>query len=388
MTVVRQKRNFVVATLLRTTCDPFAQALQHADRLRFYAVGTRRPTPGIAPELTRLNPAIGLANYLAARTLSNFRAESFRFRLHPWFDRWIKPQLQPGDHLLSAFGFVNESFKWVRAHGGRTFIDAGNSHPESFWQIISEEHARWGCDYPPIARHQHERFLRMLPHVDYVLAPSEFVARSYADRGFSPEQILRNFYPLDLSCFAPSPEPRPKDRPLTLISTGSLSLRKGTPYLLEAFQMVLREIPDARLLLTQMIADNVKPVLEKYRDLPIEWSPGLPHPQLAEHLRTADIFLLPSLEDGFARTVTEALACGLPVITTPNTGASDLITPGENGEIVRIRDPRALADAILAWSERILRGDWQPRRLVDPTLLSFEHFEKTFLDQLASRGLI
>jgi glycosyltransferase involved in cell wall biosynthesis len=381
MTVPSGSKNVVVATLLRSTCDPFARALQHANRLRLYAAGTRRLTLGIAPELARLNPAIGLTNYIGTRILPEFRSESFRFRLHPWFDHWVKGQLQAGDHLLSAFGFVNESFKWVRANGGHTFIDAGNSHPENFWRIISEEHARWGCSYPPIARHQHERFLRMLPHVDYVLAPSEFVARSYLDRGFRPEQILRNTYPLDFSCFTPSCDARP-NRPLTLIATGSLSLRKGTPYLLEAFRMIRRTIPDARLLLTTAVEGNIKPVLKNCRDIPIEWAPILPHPLLAERLRSADIFLLPSLEDGFARTLTEALACGLPAITTLNTGASDFIVPGVNGEIVPIRDAQAIASAVLAWRDRILSVAWKPRPLLDTRVFSFEHFAQVFLQQL------
>jgi len=132
--------------------------------------------------------------------------------------------------------------------------------------------------------------------------------------------------------------------------------------------------------------DNVKPVLAANSDLPVEWSPSLPHPQLAERLRGADIFVLPSLEDGFARTVTEALACGLPVISTPNTGASDLIQSGVNGEVVPIRDPQAIADAVFKWAEKILSPEWQPRVLFDAEQISFGHFEKNFLSQLELIG--
>ena len=182
--------------------------------------------------------------------------------------------------------------------------------------------------------------------------------------------------------FRPHREPRPNNRPLTLICTGSLSLRKGTPYLLEAFRIVRKKIPGARLLLTEAVMDNVKLVLAANADLPVEWSPSLPHPQLAERLRGADIFVLPSLEDGFARTVTEALACGLPVIVTPNTGASDLVQSGVNGEVVPIRDPQAIADAVLKWAEKILSPDWQPRVLFDTQQFSFGHFEREFIRQL------
>jgi glycosyltransferase involved in cell wall biosynthesis len=369
-------------------CDDNARALQKQELLRFIALGTRRGTADIPPERTRLNPWIGLATYAAARTMSNFQAESFRFRLLPWFDRWVKRQLQAGDHIISSYGYTNECFKWVRRHGGKTFVDAGNSHPANFWDVLSKEHTRWHSRYPPVARHWIDRSLVMMEHVDYVLSPSSYVTNSFLARGFRPGQILSTIYAVDLSLFQPRAQPRPKSQPLTIINTGSLSLRKGTPYLLEAFRLIRQEHRSARLLLTRIIQDDLRPILARYRDLPIEWSPSLPHAQLAERLRSADIFVLPSLEEGLARTALEALACGLPIMVTPHTGANDVVTPGINGEIVPICHSRALADAVLAWGERILRGDWQPRRLVDPTLLSFEHFEKTFLDQLASRSLI
>ncbi len=379
-------RNFVVATPNRTCADPFARALERADRLRFLALGTRRGISGVPPERTRLKPAVGLVAYAAARMLSNFAAESFRFRLHPWFDRWVCAQLLPGDHILSSYGYTNACFDFVRRHRGHTFLDAGNSHPEQFWSILTEELRRWNSPYTPVARHHYERSLAMLPLVDYVLAPSSFVAKSFLDRGFSPDRVLRNIYPVDLSCFVPLPEPRPTSRPLTVISTGRLSLRKGSPYLLEAFQLVLRKHPTAQLLLTRDIETSIRPILGLYRDLPIHWAPSLPHPRLAERLRSADVFVLPSLEDGYAVTLAEALACGLPVVTTPNTGASDLVEPGVNGEIVPIRDAKAMADAILNCRDRIQHGDIpQPSNLRER--LSFETFENTFLAQLAALNL-
>jgi glycosyltransferase involved in cell wall biosynthesis len=223
--------------------------------------------------------------------------------------------------------------------------------------------------------------------VDYVLSPSSYVTRSFLDRGYKSEQVLQNVYPVDLSLFQPDPGPRPKNRPLTVINTGGLSLRKGTPYLLEAFRIILRSVPNARLLLTNQVRDDVKGILARYNDLPIEWAPGLPHPELAKRLRSADIFVFPSIEDGFAVTVAEALACGLPVVLTPNTGSRDFVQPGVNGEIVPIRDPAAVAEAVLKWWARIQQGE----RLELGGLhkkLSYEAFAATFRSQLKAIGLL
>ena len=379
---------FVVATPGRSVCDDNARALEKIGRLRFLALGTRRGTAGVPPEHTRLNPWIGLAGYAAGKILSPYRAESFRFGQLPWFDRWVKNQLIPGDHIISSYGYANESFKFARQHGGKTFVDAGNSHIANYWETISEEHRRWNCPTPPFSPQWLERSRAMLTEVDYVLSPSAYVTNSFLARGFKPEQVLKNIYPVNLSLFQPRREPRPQNQPLTIINTGSLSLRKGTPYLLEAFRMVRKKIPGARLLLTHTVQDDVKPVLARYRDLPIEWSAYLTHAQLVKRLQSADIFVLPSLEEGLVRTACQAMACGLPAILTPNTGANDFVQPGVNGEVVPIRDPQAMADAILKWAEIVMAPGYEPHVAMNQELLTFEYFERTFIGQLRAIGLV
>src|ERR1700722_3585992 len=183
--------------------DNEALALHKHHLLRFIAMGTRRGVTGLPAEVTRLRPAIGLTAYIAARTLSTFAAESFRFRLHPWFDNWVRKQMRPGDHIISSYGYANNCFKWARSHGGKTFLDAGNSYPVGFWTILKEERRRWNSPYDSFAKHHHERSLAMMEHVDYVLSASSFVGRTFLERGFKPECILPHPRPIDLSAFRP-----------------------------------------------------------------------------------------------------------------------------------------------------------------------------------------
>lgn len=349
-------KSFIVATPYRSVCDEQARALHERMYLRLYATWTRRGTCGIPRDLTRKLPMLGLAAYVGARTLPPYHAEAYRFSLYPLYDRWVASMVRPGDSVISSYCYANESFRKVRAFGGKTFLDAGNSHPDNFWEILSEEHRRWSCPYPPVPESYIRRARAMLDETDYIIAPSEFVADSFLQRGFASERILRVPYGVDLSTFTPNPIPREKNRPLTLISTGSLSLRKGTPYMLEAFRMIRKTIPDARLLLSDLKSSSILSILECNRDLPIEWSPSLEHDDLAKRLRSADIFLLPSLEDGWARTVSEASACGLPVIVTPNTGAAEFIQEGINGSVVPIRDASAIAEKAIWWWQNIKSG--------------------------------
>jgi glycosyltransferase involved in cell wall biosynthesis len=362
-----------------------ARALADLGMLRFLAMGTRRGAKDVPADVTLLNPKIGLAAYFAARTMSVFKAESFRWRLNPWFDSWVRRHLVPGDHILSSFGSTNASFDWARRNGGKTFLSAGNSHPENFWNLLAEEHRRWNCPLPPISRFHIERSKRMLPLTDYVFAPSSFVADSFLSRGFTPAQMLKDVYPVDFSCFTPPLQARDPGRPLTIVATGGLSLRKGAPYMLEAFRLVRQKHPSARFRITRIIHDSALEIVARYRDLPVDWSPSLPHPQLAELLRTSDIFVLASLEEGMARTALEAMACGLPVVLTPNTGSADYVTQGVNGEIVPIRDARAMADAILKWADLILAGR-RPECVLDTARFSYDAYARHFEAELRAKG--
>lgn len=368
---------FVVAVPFRTDYyNNYARILENAGMLRKCLLWTRNGFPHVPTERHELFPLLGLLAYAAARTLPPYPAESLRFALHPAFDAWASSKLLPGDHVLSSYGYANKCFRKARAGGGLTFLDGGNSHPAHFWELLTEEHKRWNCPYPPVAPIHHRRSLKMMEDVDYVLSPSNFVSKSFLDRGFHQKQILPVFFPVDLSKFAPATAERPKDRPFTIINTGGLSLRKGTPYLLEAFRIIKKSVPDVRFLLTNSATDSIKPILCQYKDLPIEWASYLPEQELGERLRSADLFILPSLEEGLVRTALQAMATGLPCILTPNTGANDYILHGENGSVVPIRDPQAIAEEACAWWEKI-RSGYRIDPLGITEKLSFERLSTT-----------
>lgn len=382
-----RKPRVVMVLPFRTNyyCD-YARYLEEVGWLRLILLGTRRPMPGV-PETRQIRqPLFGLWFYLAARLFSPYQGEALRFGTYPLFDFWASKKIQPEDIVFSSYGYANRCFRIARRHGGMSWLDAGNSHPQSFWKILADEHNRWGCRYPPVCPAHYRRSLAMMQDVDQVLAPSHFVEKSFLENGFPAEKIHRIPYSTDLSVFRPDSS-RPPGRPFTVINTGGLSLRKGTPYLLEALRNLKGRIPDLRILLTRQISDSIRPILSKYGDLPIDWSETLPPSPLADRLRSADLFILPSLEEGMARTALEAMACGLPVILTPNTGACDLVQEGITGSIVPIRDPDAIAEKAFFWRNRIEESAVRPG--VSPfnrTSLDYAHFSQklaVFLKKIA-----
>jgi len=115
-----------------------------------------------------------------------------------------------------------------------------------------------------------------------------------------------------------------------------VGLRKGSPYVLAA----------AKLLPGRACFRMVGPIsvqslaLEQLRQH-VEVLGPVPRSTVREHYAWADVFLLPSLCEGSATVTYEALACGVPVIATPNTGS--IVREGVDGFIVPIRDPEAIA---------------------------------------------
>ena len=377
---------FNVICPIRSVLDDHARVLAKHGLLGGYFVGTRRGTKGIPGELTYLNPSFGLWTMGTRRIFSTYLAEWLRSAAHPAFDRLASIDVKPGDHVISSYGYANHCFKKARAGGGKTFIDAGNSHPANFWEEIQTEHKRWGVRRAPYPATWNRQGLRSVELADYVFTPSLHVANSFRSRGFDDSRLLHLPYPVDLSVFQSRPELNLPPSPIRVVCTGSVSLRKGFPYLFEAVRLIRKE-RDVILVLTETVESSMKDILPRYADVPVEWTPPMPHDRLAPHLRNCHVFALLSLEEGMARTALEAMACGLPVVLTPNTGTADLVSPGINGEIVPIRDPAAAAAAIVACHERQLASG-PPNSYSLRQNLSFETFEERLVCLLRRAGLV
>ena len=134
--------------------------------------------------------------------------------------------------------------------------------------------------------------------------------------------------------------PKPRGRALRILFCGAVGLRKGVPYLLQAANRLRSLNFEFRL------AGPVNIAGAALRDLQsaAEVLGGLPRSEVRKHYEWADVFVLPSLCEGSATVCYEALASGLPVITTPNAGS--VVRDSIDGFIVPIRDADAIAERL------------------------------------------
>lgn len=186
-----------------------------------------------------------------------------------------------------------------------------------------------------------ERKNREVELADRIFVASSFTQRSLLDIGVPAAKISIIPYGAPIEYFQPHPK---QDRIFRAMFAGQVGTRKGVHYLLQAWQEL--SFPDSELLLVgvnQLPADW----LHKYSDR-VRMTGSVPHSTLSAYYSSANVFVFPSLVEGFGLVLLEAMACGIPIITTQNTAGPDIITDGLEGFIVPIRDIGALK-AKLEW---------------------------------------
>jgi glycosyltransferase involved in cell wall biosynthesis len=221
--------------------------------------------------------------------------------------------------------------------------------PIGYWrsaqQIFQEERElqpEWACTITGLAdsRTKLDRKDQELQLADLVVVPSEFVRSTLVDNAATAA-------PIAVVPFG-SPQPLavpPLSRsagPLRVLFVGSLGQRKGLSYALDAVAALGSQV--SLTLIGKVTAPHCRPLvaaLERHH-----WIESVPHSQILEQMRQHDVLVLPSLFEGYALVISEALSQGLPVLTTPNSGAALTIRDGVEGFIVPIRDSQSIADRL------------------------------------------
>ncbi|MCS6814454.1 MAG: glycosyltransferase family 4 protein, partial [Cyanobacteria bacterium] len=180
-----------------------------------------------------------------------------------------------------------------------------------------------------------KRKYQELQLADRIIVPSSFVLASVTNEGIPPERITVIPYGAPIDYFQPQPKP---DSVFRALFVGRVGPRKGVHYLLEAWRSL--QLVNAELM---MVGINEFPSdwFSRHAER-VHYLPSVPHASLQQYYSQASVLVLPSLVEGMSLVLLEAMACGIPLITTPNAAGLDLITDGVEGFIVPIRDVDAL----------------------------------------------
>lgn len=265
------------------------------------------------------------------------------------FDKMASKKLEKADIFVGWSSFSLYSLRKAKELGIKTVLERGSSHIVYQYEILKEEYERFGykpafedIPHPKII----EKELKEYEEADYISIPSLFVKRTFIEKGIPENKILDIPYGVDLTHFKQIPK---KDNIFRIIFAGTICLRKGAHYLLQAFYEL--NLPNSELVLLGNIGNDIRNILVKYQNNQKIKIKKVSHFELYREYSQGSVFVLPSIEEGLARVIPEAMACSLPVVCTTNTGGEDIVRDGIDGFIIPIRDVERLKEKILFFYE-------------------------------------
>lgn len=359
----------------------FARELAtHGHRIGLF---TNYPAPyverwGVPHSGIRAYPVHGAAARLARR-LGSKASEACEPELHRWFGRAAARRLarERWDAVICWSGVGEEILQGSRFADLRV-CHRTSAHIRTQDRLLREEEQRTGIttERPSawmIAREEREYAL-----ADRILVPSTFARDTFIAEGVEPERLLTVPLGVDVGMFRPS-EHAVAERvrrvrsgePLQVACIGTLSLRKGLWDVLQVAESLRGA--NVHISWTGPVSHDARPLLARLARV-VTILPPLRQHDLPSSWSRADVFLLPTIEDGFGMVVSQALASAVPVVCSANSCAQDIIDEGVTGWVVPIRNPESLIDRLrwcithrneLAGMSQSLFGGFRPRTWAD-----------------------
>jgi len=277
-----------------------------------------------------------------------------------WCDRSLgrragRIATRKGAALLSYSYYAHSAFSNYEGDGPRILFQL-HPHAASVRSILRREREL----NPDCAPSLDQEWELALPEADlrrlteesamaqHWIVASSYTKRTLTDAGIPAERIAVIPYGTDLNRFSPAREERGSRGPLRLLFVGTLGQRKGIKYLVQAVEML--PAGSVELTVCGRPVDDLALFRESRAD--IRLYPSIGAQGLLDAYRSADVFVFPSLAEGFAHVLLEAMASGLPIVSTARTAAPDLIRHGREGYIVLAGSASELAAAIESFLRR------------------------------------
>jgi glycosyltransferase involved in cell wall biosynthesis len=258
------------------------------------------------------------------------------------FDRFVRRHWVQPDIYIALSGSGGANGPRAQADGARYICDRGSTHIVHAEEVMREEFARYGLAFRGAHPSFVDRELQEYAAADLITVPSTYAAETYLQRGLPRAKLFVNPYGASLDRFSRVADPDPAH--FTVLFVGAARLRKGFGHLLEAFRRF--DHPRKRLWVVGDVLPETRTLIEAHGGDDIAFLGIVPNADLSPYYSSADVMVLPSIEEGLALVQAEALACGCPVIATPNSGSADLFENGVQGFIVPARDPATITERL------------------------------------------
>lgn len=391
-----------------------ANALGSANLLRAYVAPFSPTPPEIeANHLRRLGrPGRRLNNQLRRRMVSEHVGQAERYpvartheiaavaavRLHlpipvlrglfAWrnrvFEAAVARVLRSGDtDLIIPSTAALLPLQQARSLGVRSWLDCPIAHHRYASQLLTDEmrlqpEFAASMQFPATSKAAAARLDQEIALADDLIMLSSFQMRTFVDEGIPPDRLHLLPLGVDVGLFRPVNCTR--DAAFTIGFVGQVTQRKGISYLVSAFEALRPQ--GMRLMVVGRPVGSRRPWLREG----VKHHPAVARSALPELYAHMDVFVLPSLIEGFGLTALEAMACGVPVIVSENTFGSDIVIDGHNGYVVPIRDVDAIVDRVRALAnDQSLRSRMGSNARATAEQYSWEAFGRRLVSLVGQR---
>jgi glycosyltransferase involved in cell wall biosynthesis len=295
-----------------------------------------------------------LARFFNALRIYLFPFLNFR-RIDVWlFDKFVLKSLKKNSNfdLVHLGEYLPKSMEFLKNKSMKIFLDIPIGH-HKYAQYLEKQGFKMDGEIGETPTYLDEA----INLSDVIVAPSEFVRDTLGMAGFSDKKIeivpfgadlLKGFGEKDIKVRCNNQETITKvitnnqetiTKKTRFIFSGAVNYRKGINFLLEAWDKA--NLENVELLICGRVYKTIKKEIKKYKNNNVKF---LGFVDVKEYLRSSHVFIFPTLLEGSAKSVYEAMSYGLPVITTENAGS--IIENGKDGFIINIGDVNELIDKI------------------------------------------
>jgi starch synthase len=259
-------------------------------------------------------------------------------------DLQVSRSLLDTDAIYSYEDCARRTFTAAKRAGATTVYEL----PLGYYKGVAREINRGRADWPGLqpAPYSEPLWKQLRKDAELELADVIAVASDWARESLSlsdkPSSKSIVLVPYGSPVDEVPPRSQAPSGTFTVLFAGEVGLRKGVPYLIEAWEKL--KLRDARLLLAGSM--NLSREYVREHAASFEYLGALPRPELLDLMATVDLFVFPSLAEGFGLVIGEAMALGVPVLTTKNTGGPSLITDGTEGWCVQAHEVEPLIERI------------------------------------------
>lgn len=312
---------------------------------------------GVVPRATVPLTAHGLATRAYDRVEARLPLPDLEAHFHRWFGSWAARRARREADLVIIFsGVAEELLRASDLCSARKWVVRGSAHIHAQHELLSQEEQRTGISTSKPSNWMLARETREYAIADRIVVLSSFARETFLAQGFAPDRLIQLTLGVDVARFRPAEavlrarrERISRGDPLRVLTVGSFSARKGAFDIVEIARGLHERMP-----LSMRFVGDIAPEAAQLRGMAakqVEFLPRIPEFELIKQYAWADLFVFPTIEDGFGAVLAQAQASGLPILATTNCGAPDLLNDGQTGWLLPIRSPEKFVERLL-WCDQ------------------------------------